>query len=319
MSKKIISVLGDSNVDMSIMLSDAKKLDPPSLSSGGTCGNVAAGLSKLGLKVKFFGTAGNDIYGKYILKEMKKDKVNTQNLILLDEHSTAMVIGIVQPNSERSLFVWPPKGGAHEYLEFNLIDKEHLLESSWLHVSGISLRHDPINMTMLEVMKICKDKSIPISFDLNIRAELWGLDTEFKEIVYKAISYSDYIFGNSEEEIIPLTEKKIINEAAKQIIKEGQTLICRNGSNSVLAFSENNLIKREVFNISPVDSIGAGDAFNTGYIYGFLNEQSIGKALEYGNAVAAYKLLGYGARHLPNEKELDEFILEQKKQDGKRR
>ncbi len=313
MSKKIISVLGDSNVDMSLLLSDVNKLKPPSLSSGGTCANVAAGLSKLGLKVKFFGTVGNDIYGKHVLEEMKNDNVDTRNLIVLDEHSTAMVIGIVQSNSERSLFVWPPEGGAHEYLEFSLIDKEHLLESDWLHVSGISLRNDPIKTTMIEVMKLFKENNIPISFDLNIRAELWGLDLEFKETVYKAISYSDYIFGNSDEEIIPLTEKKTINEAAKAIIKENQTLICRNGSKSVLAFNKNNLTKREVFNISPKDSIGAGDAFNTGFISGVLQDKPIDEAIDCGNAVAAYKLLGYGARHLPNVKELEEFILNQKK------
>lgn len=313
MSKKIISVLGDSNVDMSLLLSDVNKLKPPSLSSGGTCANVAAGLSKLGLKVKFFGTVGNDIYGKHVLEEMKKDNVDTRNLIVLDEHSTAMVIGIVQSNSERSLFVWPPEGGAHEYLEFSLIDKEHILESDWLHVSGISLRNDPIKTTMIEVMKLFKENNIPISFDLNIRAELWGLDLEFKETVYKAISYSDYIFGNSDEEIIPLTEKKTINEAAKAIIKENQTLICRNGSKSVLAFNKNNLTKREVFNISPKDSIGAGDAFNTGFISGVLQDKPIDEAIDCGNAVAAYKLLGYGARHLPNVKELEEFILNQKK------
>jgi len=316
MSKKIISVLGDSNVDMSLLLSDVNKLKPPSLSSGGTCANVAAGLSKLGLKVKFFGTVGNDIYGKHVLEEMKNDNVDTRNLIVLDEHSTAMVIGIVQSNSERSLFVWPPEGGAHEYLEFSLIDKEHLLESDWLHVSGISLRNDPIKTTMIEVMKLFKENNIPVSFDLNIRAELWGLDLEFKETVYKAISYSDYIFGNSDEEIIPLTEKKTINEAAKAIIKENQTLICRNGSKSVLAFNKNNLTKREVFIISPKDSIGAGDAFNTGFISGVLQDKPIDEAIDYGNAVAAYKLLGYGARHLPNVKELEEFILNQKKKLG---
>ena len=313
MSKKIISVLGDSNVDMSLLLSDVNKLKPPSLSSGGTCANVAAGLSKLGLKVKFFGTVGNDIYGKHVLEEMKNDNVDTRNLIVLDEHSTAMVIGIVQSNSERSLFVWPPEGGAHEYLEFSLIDKEHLLESDWLHVSGISLRNDPIKTTMIEVMKLFKENNIPISFDLNIRAELWGLDLEFKETVYEAISYSDYIFGNSDEEIIPLTEKKTINEAAKAIIKENQTLICRNGSKSVLAFNKNNLTKRAVFKISPKDSIGAGDAFNTGFISGVLQDKPIDEAIDSGNAVAAYKLLGYGARHLPNVKELEEFILNHKK------
>ena len=313
MSKKIISVLGDSNVDMSLLLSDVNKLKPPSLSSGGTCANVAAGLSKLGLKVKFFGTVGNDIYGKHVLEEMKNDNVDTRNLIVLDEHSTAMVIGIVQSNSERSLFVWPPEGGAHEYLEFSLIDKEHLLESDWLHVSGISLRNDPIKTTMIEVMKLFKENNIPISFDLNIRAELWGLDLEFKETVYEAISYSDYIFGNSDEEIIPLTEKKTINEAAKAIIKENQILICRNGSKSVLAFNKNNLTKRAVFKISPKDSIGAGDAFNTGFISGVLQDKPIDEAIDSGNAVAAYKLLGYGARHLPNVKELEQFILNQKK------
>ena len=110
---KKVNVLGDANVDMILNLSDKKNLGEPALFSGGSSANVASGLSKLGIDVSFFGSLGNDMYGKHVVDEMKADGIDVSNLELLDNYSTAMVIGVVEDNSERHFFLWPPEEGAH--------------------------------------------------------------------------------------------------------------------------------------------------------------------------------------------------------------
>ena len=104
-----VNVLGDANVDMILNLSDKKNLGEPALFSGGSSANVASGLSKLGIDVSFFGSLGNDMYGKHVVDEMKADGIDVSNLELLDNYSTAMVIGVVEDNSERHFFLWPPE------------------------------------------------------------------------------------------------------------------------------------------------------------------------------------------------------------------
>jgi sugar/nucleoside kinase (ribokinase family) len=56
------------------------------------------------------------------------------------------------------------------------------------------------------------------------------------------------------------------------------------------------------------DTVGAGDAFNTGFIHSMINDNNLVTSLQKANAVAAYKLLGESARHLPNRKQLDTFL-----------
>ena len=74
-------------------------------------------------------------------------------------------------------------------------------------------------------------------------------------------------------------------------------------------FRENyyDIINLNAVPISPIDSVGAGDAFNTGFIYASCCGKDIEESLDIGNQVAAFKLLGSGARHLPTKELLDDF------------
>ena len=205
-SSKKVNVLGDSNVDMILNLSDKQNLGEPSLFSGGSSANVASGLSKLGIDVSFFGSLGNDMYGKHVVDEMKSDGIDVSNLDLLDNYSTAMVIGVVEESSERHFFLWPPEEGAHNQYTLSNKSTEDLLDCDWLHVSGISLRFNPVKKTMLEAMRICKENNKIVSFDLNLRSELWGLSEDFKKTVFEAVSFSTVVFGNLHEEFFSLFE-----------------------------------------------------------------------------------------------------------------
>ena len=307
-NQKKINVLGDANVDMVLNLSKKDKLGDPELFSGGSSANVASGLARLGLKVSFFGSLGNDMYGKYVINEMNSEGIDTSNIELLDEFNTAMVIGVVEKSSERSLFVWPPKNGAHNKYILNNKSKKEILDCDWLHVSGISLRFSPVRETMIEAMKLCKEKNKIVSFDLNLRTELWGFDESFRDVVLEAVSYSSIIFGNLREELLCLFDEN--EDSLYKNLDDDQVLICRDGENGALGITVKTKVKSDSVPIIPFDSVGAGDAFNTGFIYTFSKGLGIEESLNNGNLVAAYKLLGSGARHLPNEQQLEEFKKE---------
>ena len=78
------------------------------------------------------------MYGKHVVDEMKADGIDVSNLELLDNYSTAMVIGVVEDNSERHFFLWPPEEGAYNQYTLSVKSREDLLNCDWLHVSGIS-------------------------------------------------------------------------------------------------------------------------------------------------------------------------------------
>ena len=75
------------------------------------------------------------------------------------------------------------------------------------------LRASPVRETILESMKIAKEHGIPTSLDLNLRLELWGWEDGIRETTEKAITLSDYVFGNAADEIIPISNKNNLEEA----------------------------------------------------------------------------------------------------------
>ena len=216
-----------------------------------------------------------------------------------------MVIGVVEENSERHFFLWPPEEGAHNQYTFSDKSKVDVLNCDWLHVSGISLRFSPVKETMLEAMRLCKENNKTVSFDLNLRSELWGLSESFKETVLEAVSLSTIVFGNLHEEFLLLFDENEDN--LDKNISNKQMFICRNGEKGALGITKNDKVTSNAISISPVDSVGAGDAFNSGFIYASCKEKDIKESLDTGNQVAAFKLLGSGARHLPTKELLEEF------------
>jgi len=90
-------------------------------------------------------------------------------------------------------------------------------------------------------------------------------------------------------------------------IANKQMFICRNGHNGALGITKKEKVLSNAIPISPIDSVGAGDAFNTGFIYASCCGKDIEKSLDTGNQVAAFKLLGSGARYLPTKELLEDF------------
>lgn len=131
----------------------------------------------------------------------------------------------------------------------------------------------------------------------------------------KAIALSDFVLGSATDEIPYLASAAAPEESARQLAGEGCIVISRLGAAGVMAVSGSQVISVPAFPASVIaDTVGAGDAFNAGFIAACLAGHPLEEALRWGNAVAALKLGRPGARGVPYRSEV-EVLLQNYKTD----
>ena len=312
--KPRILVLGDVNVDLVIPLEE-RSLDISNsvrpgitLFGGGTAANTAVALARLGEQVSFVGTIGDDGYGRWAVNDLVQEGVDTQETKIVPNVFTSLVVALIQPDGDRSIYVWPDQEGAHTKLDPADINSEIIKPFYWLHVTGLCLREEPVRKAQLKAMKMACEAGMMVSLDLNLRLESWGMDRSLKAVFDEAISYSGVIFGNGEEEIIPLTGASSIRAGSEAISQGKRIVIARQGSDGALAVAPGVFFIVPAFPVKVVDTLGAGDAFNGGFIAARLANKDLLEAVRWGNAAAALKIEKPGARGLPSRKALIRFL-----------
>jgi len=305
MNKSQVIVLGDACVDMLIRLPDRtrKRTDlsnsVPQLHGGGTAANVAVALARLDVPVALVSAVGDDGYGRWILEDLVREGVDIQYMSVLRNAFTPMVIALVETDGERMMVVWPPEGGAQTQLQKDVVDRAFMSSASWLHTSGMCLRTSPARDSVLYAMKLARKAGLTVSLDLNLRMELLGLDDLTREMFERAIELSDVVFGNAEEEILQIAGKDSIVAGAQYLSEGKRIVIARQGGRGAFVFTPKETFRVPAFQTEIVDSVGAGDAFNGGFIAARMAKLDLREAVKWGNAVAAFKIGHTGARALP--------------------
>ncbi len=297
-NRKVIIVVGDANVDMVIRLPKHKKKTKKANKTDLTQSEP-----------QLYGGVGDDGYGRFVRDGLAAEGIDVSGLHTLADAFTPMVIAMIQPNGERLIVVWPPERGADVQLAVEHLNPVVITHAAWLHTSGMCLRHSPVRETVLYAMQIASDAGVPVSLDLNLRLELWGWRDTVRETVERAIALSDVVFGNAEEEIVPLARTGDV-EAAAHILCDGKRIVvARRGAAGALAASPGGTSHAGAFSVKRiVDTLGAGDAFNGGFIAARLEGHTVEEALRWGNAIAALKIGQPGARGLPGRGEVEQLL-----------
>ncbi len=130
------------------------------------------------------------------------------------------------------------------------------------------------------------------------------MDSSLKKVFDKAIDLSQVVFGSGIEEIIPFTGKSTIQDGAEMLSAGKRTVIARQGAGGALVVSPDDLFASPAIEVEVVDTLGAGDAFNGGFIAACLADKDLREAARWGNAAAALKIGKSGARGLPSRENL---------------
>jgi fructokinase/2-dehydro-3-deoxygluconokinase len=309
-----VIVLGDACVDMVIRLPNYGADTPdltqsaPQLYGGGSGANVAVALARLGVAVTMVGAVGDDGYGRWLCEDLDREGVDVKGVCPVREAFTPMVMALIEPDGERLVVVWPPEGGAHLHLPTEAINPKWIKSASWLHTTGMCLRASPVRESVLYGMEQARAAGVPVSLDLNMRLELWGLDNETRRTFERAIALSDIVLGNAEEEIRPLTGTDSAAAGAKQLCDGKRIVVARQGSQGALVATPKDIFHIPAFQVKVVNTLGAGDAFNGGFIAACLAKVGIKEAVRWGNGVAALNISQDGARSLPSLADLQQML-----------
>ncbi|ANS87800.1 MULTISPECIES: aminoimidazole riboside kinase [Vibrionaceae] len=300
-------VTGDAVVDL-IQETDTTLLKCP----GGAPANVAVAISRLLGKSAFFGRIGNDPFGTFMVETLQKEGVNTENLVKDTEQRTSTVVVDLDDQGERS-FTFMVKPSADQFMSID--DIPEFKKNDWLHVCSISLANEPSRSSTFEAIRRMKATGGYISFDPNLREEVWKSSSDIKPVVMKAVKLADVV-KFSEEELGFLTDSTSMEQGLANIAKLNNTLVLvTQGAKGVWCVfgKQGTLVSGR--SVNPVDTTGAGDAFVGGLLAKLSqnnqwnNQQTVNSAIQWANACGALATTQKGAMTaLPTQDALVQFI-----------
>lgn len=262
---------------------------------GGSAANAIVGLARLGCKVGFIGKVGCDRESKMILQDFCVEGVDTKGIIQAVQGKSGSVLGFVDKNGERALYV---DSGVNDTITFDELNQEYFSKTSFLHLTSF------VGEKSFQVQKRSLDlisESTKVSFDPGILYANKGYNA------MEPILKKTYVLLPNAIELKLLTGKTNYREGAAFLIKRGIEIVAvklGSAGSYVTNGSESHFV--ESFNVEVTDTTGAGDAFCAGFISGLLNEESLFDCARIGNFVASRKVMKLGARAgLPYLKDLD--------------
>jgi len=250
---------------------------------GGSAANTIVGLARLGMKVGFIGKIANDKEGKLQFKSLKEEKIDMTNVIISEEGESGIVIGFVDENGERALYVNP---GVNDAIKFEEIDQTYLRNTKFLHFTSF-VGEKPFKVQK----KIIKTISEPlVSFDpgeLYIQKSL----TVLRPIIKKC-----YVLFLNEREQQILTGKDF-QTGSKILLKNGaQVVAVKLGGKGCYVTNGQEKYLIDAYHVQVVDTTGAGDAYCAGFLYGLVMSKDLYTCGQLGNWVASCKIQKMGSR-----------------------
>ena len=252
-------------------------------SGGGSAANTVVGLARLELRAGFVGTVAADREGKFLLDEFRKEGVDVNGITVSKSGRSGTVMGYIDPNGERALYVDP---GVNDQLDFTDANLDYVSGAEFLHLSSF-VAEKPFNA---QKQLIAKLSGVKVCFDPGALYARKGL------VALKPIIKRSYAVFPNENEVRLLTGQEY-HEGAKQLIELGAELVAvKLGKRGcyVSDGKESHLI--DPYNVEAVDTTGAGDAFCAGFFYGLIKGKDLFECGRLGNFVASRCVSAMGAR-----------------------
>lgn len=244
-----------------------KLVDSAALTIGSSSAIFACGAARLGLKVAFIGKCGDDIFGRFMLDELQKHHVDVSNVLIVEGGSTGLSV-ILKRGVDRAILT---HSGLIAELQAADITDSLLAQARHLHVASYFLQ-TKLQPDLPSLFTRARSLGLTTSLDTNYDpSEQWR---GFDELL--AVTN---VFLPNEAEAKSLGGVKNVHEAAHRLNTRVETLAIKLGKDGALGMAKDEIIRMDSIPVNVVDTVGAGDSFDAGFIYGYLHEWSLDKSL----------------------------------------
>ncbi|WP_247181555.1 aminoimidazole riboside kinase [Escherichia coli] len=298
-------VLGDAVVDL-LPESDGRLLPCP----GGAPANVAVGIARLGGTSGFIGRVGDDPFGALMQRTLLTEGVDITYLKQDEWHRTSTVLVDLNDQGERS-FTFMVRPSADLFLETT--DLPCWRHGEWLHLCSIALSAEPSRTSAFTAMTAIQHAGGFVSFDPNIREDLWQDEHLLRLCLRQALQLADVV-KLSEEEWRLISGKTQNDRDICALAKEYEIamLLVTKGAEGVVVCYRGQVHHFAGMSVNCVDSTGAGDAFVAGLLTGLsstglsTDEREMRRIIDLAQRCGALAVTAKGAMTaLPCRQELE--------------
>ncbi len=328
-----VITMGRSSIDLYSNDIGAPFVDITSFAAyvGGCPTNISVGTRRLGLRSALLTAVGDDQVGNFILHFLQQEGVETRFIPHKPgRRSSAVVLGIEPP--DRFPLMYYRDNCADIELNIDDVLATPIADSRTLQITGTGLSKEPSRSATLFAAETARQAGVPVMLDIDFRPDQWHDPRAFGVTLRSALRLVDIVVG-TEDEInatmltdpsqVSLAHSQVsdarvsgdISAAIQSLLGLGpQVLVQKRGAAGALIHlvSNENLTRQiEVpgFPVEVSNILGAGDAFASGFLYGFVKGWDWYKAVRLGNACGAILVTKHGcANFMPTYDEVLTFI-----------
>jgi len=297
---------------------------------GGSPTNVSVGGRRLGLKTALLTGLGEDPVGEFILKFLEKEGVETRFIPRKPgRRSSAVVLGIEPPDSFP--LVYYRDNCADIALTIDDVLEAPLASSKVFQFAGTNLSLEPSRSATLFAAELAHQAGTKVVLDIDFRPDQWHDPRAFGVVVRSAVRLADIVIGTEDEiNAAMLTDvshmeytdsvsdtqvRGDVDRAIRTMLTMGpEALLQKKGRSGVRVHLVDQRGKIEQIDapgypVEVANILGAGDAFDAGFLYGYIKGMGWYKSARMGNACGAIVVTKHGcANFMPTYEEVMAFV-----------
>jgi 5-dehydro-2-deoxygluconokinase len=276
---------------------------------GGCPTNVSVGTRRLGLKSLLLTAVGDDQVGDFIVASLVREGVETRFIPRKSGRRSSAVVLTIQP-PDRFPLTFYRDNCADRALTVDDVAQAPIAGSRVVFVTGTGLSHEPGREATRAVVATARAAGVPVVVDIDYRPDQWDTAASFAREVQTLLQASTLAVG-TEEELAAATGTSDTCTGVGMLLATGiRALVVKRGARGATIFrpgappSDVAPFPVEVLNV-----LGAGDAFASGFLYGYLQDWPLERAARLGNACGAIIVTRHGcANFMPTREDVTAFL-----------
>lgn len=247
---------------------------------GGAPANVAVAVARLGGRAAFVGMLGIDLFGDMLFDSLVEAGVDTRHVRRTGAANTALAFVSHDANGERSFSFYRPPA-ADLLFRDNDFEADAFAHAAVFHCCSNSLTESPIAEATLAGMRLARAAGALVSFDMNLRPALWPKGENPTPRLWTALDAADLVKLSAEEFAFlaaPLGSEEYVRERLWR--GAARVLVITDGAAPIRWVTRHAEGALPAFNVSALDSTGAGDAFVGGLLAGLAEQPVVANVLD---------------------------------------
>lgn len=307
-----IVVVGELNVDLILQdlasfpeMGKEKIARGMILTMGSASAILASNLARLGVRVGFAGKLGEDQFAEVVLATLRERGVDTGGIV----HDTHSQTGITVALSFPEDYAMVTYMGSMEEYTLEDVPFDYVRRGRHMHLSSYYLQPG-LRAGCAELFRRCKEAGLTTSFDPG-----WDPEEKWDRDIREVLQFVDVLLPN-EQEAVHISGRQSTEDALAELGETCEVVVIKLGSRGAVCRVEDKIIRTGTYTVDPVDTTGAGDSFNAGFLFEWLRGSDIEQCLTTGTACGALATtkLG-GSTASPTVGELQAFLAEHDQED----